>query len=136
MFKKASPSWTLAAASFLKVRIYPIMALSAVLLMCVTSIDYFDCSQPRAIETMSDKSCEQALGKSFEVLTKNVIRELSGLSCEVNSSEWHYRCGVFFHLKLVAVPQLMRHVQVTIPHSCRMSRTMEYAFQEEPRPCR
>ena len=82
------------------------------LLMCVTSsyaysIDYIDFSQPTAIErfprpsvcaAMADTS-QQALGKSFEVLTENTVRELAGWSCEVISSEWHYCYGVFSHLE-------------------------------------
>ncbi|MCP3664976.1 MAG: hypothetical protein GY696_21180 [Gammaproteobacteria bacterium] len=76
---------------------------------------------------MADTNRKQALGKSFEVLTENTVRELAGWSCKVISSELHYRCGVFSHLKLAAVP-LMRHVQVTIPQCHRMSKIMEYAL--------
>ncbi len=33
-------------------------------------------------------------------------------------SEWRYRCGVFSHMKLSGVPNLLRHSTVT-PGNCR-----------------
>ncbi|MCP3663532.1 MAG: hypothetical protein GY696_13750 [Gammaproteobacteria bacterium] len=65
MFKKRSTGlwtiWAQTAASCLRVQINLIMAISAMLLMCVTSsqtysIDYFDCSQPTTIECFSRPS--------------------------------------------------------------------------------
>ncbi|MCP3665008.1 MAG: hypothetical protein GY696_21345 [Gammaproteobacteria bacterium] len=67
-------------------------------------VEHIDCSQPTAIErfprpsvcaAMADTSRKQALGKPFEVLTENTVRELAGWSCEVISLEWHYCYGVF-----------------------------------------
>ncbi|MCP3661153.1 MAG: hypothetical protein GY696_01450 [Gammaproteobacteria bacterium] len=81
-----------AAAGCLKVRINPIMAISAMFLMCVTgihtdSIDYFDCCKPTLIErfwrpsvcaSLPETSSEQALRKSFEVLAENTENWLAG----------------------------------------------------------
>ena len=70
----------------------PIMAISAMLLMCVTgihtySINYFDCRKPTLIKqfwrpsvctSLQETSSEKALRKSFEVFAENTVRELAG----------------------------------------------------------
>ncbi|MCP3663672.1 MAG: hypothetical protein GY696_14485 [Gammaproteobacteria bacterium] len=67
-----------------------------------------------------------ATGTTFEVLTLAEVREVLGWSCEVNVSEWRYRCSVYSHMKLSGVAHLLRHSPVT-GDDCRwMVRHQEY----------
>ena len=67
---------------------------------------------------------EQLLGMSYEILTKNTVRELTGWSYVIMNLKWHYTCGVFSEVP--TVPNLMRHAQVTLVQCRHMMRTLEY----------
>ena len=97
-------------------------------------LEYFDCRSPTKIQKFARPSVcnpvtaneETPLGVTYEVLTESSTRELQGYSCEILTSEWRYRCGVFSHLKLASVPHLLRHSSVTVPECRRMIRRESY----------
>jgi hypothetical protein len=97
-------------------------------------LDYYDCRTPSSIEKYARPSIcdptttneETTLGMTYEVLTESATRELQGHSCEIVTSEWRYRCGIFSHLKLASVPHLLRHASVSVPECRRMVRRESY----------
>ena len=56
------------------------------------------------------------MGKTFEVLAEAATREISDWICELITSEWRYRCGVFSHLKPASVPHLVHHAQLSLAY--------------------
>ncbi|MCP3663074.1 MAG: hypothetical protein GY696_11355 [Gammaproteobacteria bacterium] len=98
------------------------------------SLEYYDCRSPTRIDKFARPTAcdpfaadeEVATGTTFEVLTMAETIEVSGWSFEVIHSEWRYRCGVFSHMKLSGVPNLLQHSPVTGADYRGMTRQQEY----------
>ena len=85
-------------------------------------LNYFYCETPTEITTYSaDSVCnkETLMGESSEegtryILQEREVAEMEGVSCSVVMSRFMYRCGLWSHLKVERVPEIQRHVSISV----------------------
>ena len=58
---------------------------------------------------------EKSLGKTLTLVQKPFATKLMGYSCSIKRSSFYYRCGVWSHLKVAHIPEILRINDVPIP---------------------
>ena len=98
------------------------------------SLDIVDCTNPSTIKKFNKETIcraeeptqEVPVKERYTILQRPTLTKVHGYSCEVRVSLYHFKCGVWGHLKLQQVPQTMRHEEITAENCRRMSLLQEY----------
>ena len=116
------------------------LLLAAVLVASVAptseaySLKVIDCTEPKSIRRYNKETVCKAeepteeipLKERYTILQRPSTTKVQGFSCTERVSLYHFKCGVWGHLKLQQVPQTMRHEEVTAENCRRMSLLQQY----------
>ena len=106
------------------------------------TLSYIDCLSPNRVQTFdASKICsplpdndEISEDISYTIMQQPTTRKVTGFSCSVRRSIYYYKCGVWAHLKVAAVPKVSHPMDLT-PTQCRtMATTRNYYYPGNPKP--
>ena len=82
------------------------------------SVDYFDCSVPKNVQTIQqDSLCENNLAHNstptrYQLLQRTSVKEMTGFSCSIQVSRFAVYCGVYGHMKFKRIPVIQENMNV------------------------
>ena len=93
-------------------------------------VRFHDCRSPVNIikydkESICKKKVlqkEEDTNQDFALLLKPETKKLTGFSCLIKRSTYHYRCGAWSHLKVSRIPEIRRVEPISVPQCQEMVR--------------
>ena len=89
------------------------------------TINLHDCSSPENLKIYQTKTIcetnsreEKSIGKTLTLVQKPFASKLTGYSCSIRRSSYYYRCGLWSHLKVAHIPEILRINDVPV-EGCR-----------------
>ncbi len=100
------------------------------------TLTHYDCNTPTSIQSYTQTSMCQPPTLSpetdtklhYTVLQRPTVQKVTGYSCQILVSRFHFKCGAWSHLKLGSVPTLNRPQEVTIQDCEHLVRKLEYSI--------
>jgi hypothetical protein len=106
------------------------------------TIEVTDCTNPSKVRSYNKGSLcqtlspidEQPIDRLYTVLQQSSTRRIKGYSCEVTVSTYWFKCGVWSHLKMQQVPEILRHKEVSTAACRKLSTTREFEIANYANP--
>ena len=80
------------------------------------SVDYYDCSVPKNVQTIQQNSlCETNLAHNstptrYQLLQRTSVKKMTGFSCSIQVSRFSVYCGTYGHMKFKRIPVIQENM--------------------------
>ena len=96
-------------------------------------LSYFDCTKPKTISRINQKTAcstmtnEKGLSQNYKLLQRRREERVGGFRCKMEVSDFLLYCGSFSHQKLITVPSVDIHENVSGEHCREMANTLRFS---------